>query len=145
MKNIFEEIYGKAQELKKAYDTAECETAKENIETEYQKLMNEISGFETSFINIWEAYEESKNKGNEYIDLCDIIWDKDIEDVIVCLKENGIRYFTFSSTWSGAVETAWLFTKNGCLLKGMVEIKGNHRDFKTGEYEKQHAFLFRIN
>ncbi len=35
---------------------------------------------------------------NEYIDLHDVVWDKDVEALISSLRENGIEYFTFSST-----------------------------------------------
>ena len=65
--------------------------------------------------------------------------------MIKTLRALGFRKFTFSSAWSSAVETAWLFIKNGCLLEGMVEIKSKHKDFETDEYEKIHAYLFNLN
>ena len=74
-----------------------------------------------------------------------MIRDEDVPNMIKTLRALGFRKFTFSSSWSSAVETAWLFTKNGCLLEGMVEINSKHKDFETDEYEKIHAYLFNLN
>lgn len=38
---------------------------------------------------------------------------EDEAGMIGALRENGVSHFTFSSGWSGAVDTAWLFTQNG--------------------------------
>lgn len=59
-------------------------------------------------------------------------------------KAYGIEKFTFSSSWSSAVETAWLFTQNGCRLERIVEINGSHKAFMSDEYEKAHGYLFSI-
>ena len=65
--------------------------------------------------------------------------EKGVEDLITCMRNLGFTEFTFSSTWSGAVETAWLFQKAGCILAGLVEIDG------PKNFEKAHGYLFRVN
>lgn len=60
-------------------------------------------------------------------------------------KDNGIEYFTFSSTWSSAVKIAWLFKQNGCSLEGLIEINENIDDFETGKMRKTPAYLFKLN
>ena len=87
---------------------------------------------------------EAQERGNAYIDLNDTIWDDQVPALIGNLREYGIEKFTFSSTWSSAVETAWLFTQNGCRLEGLVEINGRHKAFMSDEYEKAHGYLFSI-
>ena len=74
-----------------------------------------------------------------------MVWDKDVECLIACMRDNGIDHFTFSSGWSSAVETAWLFQQNGCTLEGLIEINSRHKHFFTGEQEKAHGYLFRLN
>ena len=95
-------------------------------------------------MRIWREYEKALQNGNDRLDLSDCIWDKDAKDLIDCIRENGITEFTFSSGWSGAVDTAWLFQKNGCTLAGLVEINGAEKLFSE-EREKLHAYLFKVN
>lgn len=98
-----------------------------------------------AYVKVYRLYEDAVECGNEYIDLNDAIWEKDVADLIQNLRENGVEHFTFSSTWSGAVEIAWLFTQNGCTLEGLVEINSRHTDTFTGEREKVHGYLFAIH
>ena len=91
------------------------------------------------------ATKTAKDCGNEYIDLNDTIRDEAVEGLVACMKENGIEHFTFSSTWSSAVETAWLFQKAGCRLEGLIEINSQHKAFMSDEYEKAHGYLFKLN
>ena len=60
------------------------------------------------------------------------------------MRENGIERFTFSSGWTDAVETAWLFQKAGCVLEGLVEINKCNLTPFTDECEKIHGYLFRV-
>ena len=55
-----------------------------------------------------------------------------------------MKTFTFSSTWSSAVETAWLFVQNGCKLEGLVQINGTCQAFMREEYERVPAYVFSI-
>ena len=91
------------------------------------------------------AFTASTKTGNEHLDISEVVWDKDVESLINCLRENGIERFTFSSTWSSAVETAWLFQKAGCTLSGLIEINSQHKAFMSDEYEKAHGYLFSID
>lgn len=139
--------YTKMREIKAAYHTAEAQKSTEGMEAAraaHQSLMAEIEGRGRDYMNVFRLYESAMERGNEYIDLRDVIWDKDVAGLINSLRENGIRHFTFSSTWSGAVETAWLFTQNGCVLEGLVEINGPCTGIGTSEYEKVHGYLFAI-
>lgn len=136
------------QQIKARYDearakenTAGMEAARES----HRKLSERIEKRGERYTKVYRLYESAAERGNEYIDLNDVIWDKDVEDLISSLRENGVEYFTFSATWSSTVETSWLFLKNGCTLEGMVEINSQFKAFGNEEYEKIPAYLFAVH
>ena len=145
MMNIFEETYKGIQEAKKAYAAATSEAEKDAARAIYKQATAKFDGLSSTEQRIWSAYETAKDCGNEYLDLNDTIRDDTVEDLVACMKECGIEAFTFSSTWSSAVETAWLFQKAGCTLAGLIEINSQHKAFMSDEYEKAHGYLFKLN
>lgn len=145
MMNIFEEAYNKIQEAKKAYAAATNEAEQDAARALYKQVTTKLDGLSSTEQRIWRAYETAKDCGNEYIDLNDAIRDEAVEGLVACMKEYGIEAFTFSSTWSSAVETAWLFQKAGCTLAGLLEINSQHKAFMSDEYEKVHGYLFKVN
>lgn len=143
MKNIFEETYQKIAGLKKQYDSAN-ETEKANIRDAYSKVYESISALGEAAPRIWREYETARENGNALLDINDVVWEKDVETLVKGLREFGIEQFTFSSGWSSAVDTAWLFQQNGCKLLGLVEINGN-MDFLKGVHQKLHGYLFSLS
>ena len=95
----------------------------------YRKLSEKIESRGESYTKVYRLYEDAAERGNEYIDLHDVVWDKDVEALIASLRENGIEYFTFSSTWS----------------EGLVKINGQSKAFGNEEYEKIPAYLFAVH
>ena len=145
MMNIFEEAYRGIQEAKKAYTAAANTAEQDAARALYKQATAKLDGLSNTEQRIWNAYETAKDCGNEYIDLNDTIRDDEVEGLVACMKKYGIEAFTFSSTWSSAVETAWLFQKAGCTLAGLIEINSQHKAFMSDEYEKVHAYLFGLN
>ena len=145
MMNIFEEAYRGIQEAKKAYAVATTTAEQDTARAIYKQATAKLEGLSGTEQRIWSAYEAAKDCGNEYIDLNDTIRDDAVEGLVACMKEYGIESFTFSSTWSSAVETAWLFQKAGCTLAGLIEINSQHKAFMSAEYEKAHGYLFKLN
>lgn len=147
-KNIFEEAYKEIQEAKKAYSAAEEAHDTEGLDVArnlYKKAVASLEGLTGVDITIWRAYESARDCGNEYLDLNDNISDEEAGELVVRMKAYGFEAFTFSSTWSSAVETAWLFRKAGCVLAGLVEINSQHKAFGSNEYEKVHGYLFKLS
>lgn len=144
MKNIFTETYNKIEELKTKLGTATTEQEQESLRVEYRTVKKALEEKGVVAMRIWREYEKALKNGNDRLDLSDCIWDKDVKDLSDCIRENGITEFTFSSGWSGAVDTAWLFQQNGCTLAGLVEINGAEKPFSE-EHEKLHAYLFKVN
>ena len=146
-KNIFAEIYAKEEAQTEAFHTAqeagdEAEMAK--VREAHQQLMTEVEAHGKEFCRIYRLYTEAKEKENEYIDLHEVLWERDVAGFIESLRKWGIEKFTFSSGWSSAVETAWLFLENGCKLVGMTEVNGS-KDYFKGGFEKLHGYIFSLN
>lgn len=146
-KNNFAEEYAQEMECRRRFDAAEAAGNTEGQETArdaYRRLEEQIAEKGKAYGWIYRLYSQAQERGNEYIDLNEVIWDDRVAALIDSLREYGIEKFTFSATWSSAVETAWLFTQNGCRLEGIVEINGPHKAFMSDEYEKAHGYLFSI-
>ena len=107
--------------------------------------MDSIEAKGLDYAKIFRFYSEAKERGNERIDLSDVVWDKDVEGLMRSFKVLGIEEFTFSSTWSSAVKTAWLFTQHGFHLAGILEINSQHKAILSDEYEKVPAYLFKAD
>lgn len=82
---------------------------------------------------IYWAYDHSKEAGNDLIDFDEVIWEHDIEEMVTFFKENGIKEFTISSTFSSLIETLAEFEKQGCKMQGLTKVKSRHEDWHTGE------------
>lgn len=144
MKNIFEELYQEHKAIRAAYEAAATDEASKEARADMADLMTGINTHGASFARVFRAYKESRDKGNDYIDFSDSIWDKDVKDLIDCLRENGIDHFTFSSGWSSAIKTAWLFQENGYQLEGLIQINGDESLLDENEYELTPAYLFAV-
>src|SRR5699024_5156952 len=142
--NIFEETYRKEQEMVRQFDATDDEEERETIREAHERLMEGISEKGNIACIVWRAFETAKERGNEYIDFSEVITDSDVRGLLRCLRENGIKRFTFSYTWSSAVLTAWYFNHEGCSLEGMVEINGLEKLFSE-ERENIPGYLFRVS
>ena len=148
MKNNFAGEYETYKAIEAEYDAADLagdEAKKSLVRACFASLRVALTEKGAEYFHTFELYREARDCGNEYIDLHDAIWDNQVAGLIENLRNMGIDHFTFSSTWSSAVETAWLFTENGCELEGLVRIKSHYKKFRSEEYETAPAYLFRIN
>lgn len=137
MKNIFESTYARVQELKEEIEgTAEDSAEREAAMTEYDSLMRAIDGLGKPAVRIWRDYSTARDNGNGRLDINDVVWDRDVEGLVRCMRDNGIKEFTFSSGWSSSVDIAWLFVQSGCRLTGMAEVKGHDG--------MMHGYLFEV-
>ena len=146
MKHTLEQVYETEQELKSAFDAARAagdEVGMKEARDAYHEMEDEIARTEDNdFGFTYRLYKQMKECGNEYIDLSIAIHDE--VGVLQTLRKYGFEHFTFSSGWSSAVESAWIFQQNGCRLLGLIELNSIHKDWTTGEREKVHGYLFSI-
>lgn len=148
MKNTFEAIYKQIEELRVNFRTAKAEQNTEGMEqarAEIKALDESIEAKGAAFALMYDFYEDARQRGNEHIDISECHDYRDEAALITTFREHGIDTFTFSSRWSGAVESAWTFIQKGCTLMGMVEINSKTRNWDDDDYEKCHAYLFKVN
>ena len=144
MTNIFEETYNTIAEAKKAYKAATTAEERDAAREAAQEAENRIIELGDIACKVWRAYRNSRDNENEILDFDDIIWDRDVEALTACMKENGIKAFTYSCRATDAVETLWLFKEAGCTIGEMVEVN-LRKDFYGKGYEKGHAFRMTLN
>ena len=147
MLELMKKYHEQLQEIERAYDAADeqnDEAGKVAAREAYHAWKDKAIAEGEDFWRVLQMYQDAKKRGNEYIDLHDNIWDKDVPALIERLRKAGIKKFTFSSTWSSTVQTAWLFLQNGCKVEGMAEINGTTTAFMSDEYERVPAYVFSI-
>ena len=138
--NRFEEFYNRQQELSKAYKATPTQETAEYCKTEMDAIWKEITSKGIAFTAIFNYYADSLSNGNKYLDIGrDVIWEKDVPAFLSTMRTEGIKQFTFSSSWSSAIEIAWRFQQHGCTLEGLTEV------YKNKEENKSPALLFTIN
>ena len=145
MENTFEKAYQEYKTFDKAFDEAEermDELGKEEARYAYEEWKALYHKEGSVFVAIYSEYEESRDNGNEDLNFHNYI-DK-TGSCIACLKENGVKRFTFSSGWTGAIGNAWELQKAGCRMVGMKEVKGR-TDPWSGKQEILPALVFEIN
>ncbi len=143
MKNNFANEYAQEMAIRAQYHDATDEQGREAARAAYVAHKAHIEAKGNGYASLYRFFAEAQEQGNERIDLHEAIWDSRVKPLIDCLREYGIEEFTFSSTWSSAVETAWLFLQNGCSLQGLIQINGQSNTF-SGEPDKIPAYLFRL-
>jgi hypothetical protein len=144
MTNIFEETYNTIAEAKKAYKEATTAEERDAAREAGKEAEDRIDAMGDIAWKIWRAYEKSRDNENEILDFDDIIWDRDVEALTACMKENGIKAFTYSCRATDAIETLWLFKEAGCTIGEMVEVN-LRKDLWGKGYEKGHAFKMILN
>lgn len=147
MNKRIEQVYEREQAIRKAYEEAKAAKDQAGIEVaraDYQQMEATVFATEDAgFGFVYRLYKQMKERGNQYIDISIPMYDA--VGALNDLRKYGVEKFTFSSGWSSAVETAWVFQKNGCRLEGLIELNGIDNDwFGTGEREKVHGYLFSI-
>ena len=144
MRYLFEETYQtilKARDLRK---NASTEEEKQKAKELYNKAQEDIESLGQDACTIYRQYEASRNSRNKLLNIYDVLYDNQVEILVKLMREYGIKEFTFSSTWSRAVEVAWLFQENGCKLEGLIEINSQYSKFGSDEFERIPAYLFRV-
>jgi len=105
------------------------------------KITFEELGVDRTFF--W-AYTYSCEAETEILDFNDVIWERDIPQIIESCRRFEINRFTISCGMSSMAETIWEFEKHGCRLIGMREVNGRNTDWQTGLRERKPAFEIEI-
>ena len=87
MNNIFEEVYNSIQDAKKAYKEATTAEERDTARDMAKAAEDRIDELGDIAWKIWRAYEKSIDNENEILDFDDIIWDRDVEAIVTCMKD----------------------------------------------------------
>ena len=144
MTNVFEETYRKIQMAKSAYKNATTDAEREEARKAFESVTNSVDNKSPYLIRLMTEYEISRDSGTEMLNIRFSPHENQIEEFIKLMKGNGINEFTFSATWSSSIETAWAFQEAGYKLQGIVEIYDEYKEPFSNDYQKTHAYLFRV-
>lgn len=143
MTNKFEKAYQEYKIYKKEFgdDIANIAREEEAVAA-YRVLSANLHERGPVFVAIYRQYEQSRDNGNENLDFNDYILD--VGKYVECLRENGVKCFTISSRYVGAIEKAMEFQKAGCRMTGLKEVKGRINPWSE-KREPLPALVFEIN
>lgn len=98
-----------------------------------EAIANKVCNLEEAGINptMYWAYRSSKEAGNDVIDFQEVIWDRDIAEIVKTCRENDIREFTISCQFSSLIETLAEFDKLGCKMFGIVQVNAPYKEFMS--------------
>lgn len=74
------------------------------------------------FFTVYMAYREASEDGNKYLNFTEGFTPEKTRLYVEVMRKNGIKGFTYSSSWSGSLRGAWDFEQAGAKLEGIVEI-----------------------
>ena len=115
--DMIERFYGRSEELEKKFDAAEKAGDAQTMQAcrdAYQELVKEVQAEGEDFGNMMRLYSDMKKHGNSLLDLSGAY--REPKKILQVFREFGVKEFTFSSTWSSAIQVAWEFTQLGCGL-----------------------------
>lgn len=97
----------------------------DNARDEYRYLMEAVRLEGECFCAMFRLYSDMKEDGNSMLNISD---DYDPENIMKLFKVCGITRFTYSSRWSDALKSAYVFENSGYHIDGMTEINGGARN-----------------
>lgn len=115
---------------------------KKIAEIENAKKNDALKELNISYKFYW-AYEETKERKNQYLDFSDIIWDKEFDAIFADLKRYGIKTFTVSNTSTGLMDDLAAFCERGCKVAGMVKVNGL-KNWHDDGFEQKNAIKLQM-
>lgn len=121
------EYYSRIEdEIIKTYREAEENNDQETMNAARQLMkQHELTLFEREsmeFFTVYRAYREASEDGNKYLNFTEGFTPEKTRLYVEVMRKNGIRRFTYSSSWSSSLRGAWDFEQAGAKLEGIVEI-----------------------
>lgn len=121
MENKLEYYSRLEDEIIRTYKKAEDEETRNAVRMLMKEHENKMFEQEPlDFYEVYQAYRKAVENGNKYLDFDGTYTPERIRDYVKILKENGIKHFTYSSTWTNALQDAWEFESAGAHLEKMT-------------------------
>ena len=87
------------------------------------------------------AYSHAKDAGNELPNFEEVLWDRDVEEIVEDCRKFGVKEFTISCGASGWIGLLSLFEEKGVRIVGTVKIKDRFPSFDLKERAYVHALI----
>ena len=133
--------------IKKQFDICKeigDEAGKKNAIAAHSDFIDGLRANGDGYARVYGYVSDSVERGNDYIDVSECIFEKDVPAFADLFKKFGVDRFTFSSSWSSAVNVAWVFQQNGYKVVGLIEINSPYTNWETDEREKTPAYLLEL-
>lgn len=118
------EYYSRIEdEIIKTYKEAEDEETRNVARRLMRQHKLTLSRKESlEFRTVYTAYRDAIDNGNAYPDFTEGYTREKTKLYVEVMRKNGVKRFTYSSSWSGSLRGAWDFEQAGAKLEGIVEI-----------------------
>lgn len=121
------EYYSRIEdEIIKTYREADENNDQETMNAARQLMkQHELTLFEKEsleFFTVYTAYREAINNGNAYPDFTEGYTQEKTKLYVEVMRKNGVKRFTYSSSWTSSLRGAWEFERAGAKMEGVVEI-----------------------
>lgn len=116
---IEDEIIKTYREAKENNDQETMNAARQ-IMKQHKRILSQNESLE--FLNVYTAYREASENGNKYLNFTEGFTPEKTRLYVEVMRKNGIKRFTYSSTWTSSLRGAWDFEQAGAKLEGIVEI-----------------------
>ena len=127
--------------IKNSEDKAEKAEARERL----RRIENDVNAAGGMYKTIFTLLYTQIKTGNAYIDISEpFIYSGHEEELINAFREYGIYYFSFSSQWSNAGRSAYVFKQMGATVENLIEVYTGQETY-DGQKEKAPAYIFRVN
>ena len=89
-----------------------------------EKLIAKEITFDEVYVNdtVFNAYRATQRGKIEILNFPDVIWKRDIPEIIDFCKEHKIKEITITSTFSGLLDTLEIFADYGCEIVGLTKV-----------------------
>ena len=122
------EYYSRLEdEIIRTYKEAEDEETRDAARMLMKEHRNKMLEWESlDFFEVYLAYRSIFEDGNEFPDFSSAFNSEKTSSYVRIMKENGIKHFTYSSTWTNAVQGALNFKQAGAKMEELVEVNTSH-------------------
>lgn len=118
------EYYSRLEdEIIRTYREAKDEETRNAARMLMKEHKNKMFEWETlDFYEVYQAYREAAEDGNEFLNFDSVFNSEKIKSYVRIMKENGIKHFTYSSTWTDSIRCVWDFEQAGAQLEKVTQI-----------------------
>ena len=119
------EYYSRLEEdIIRAYREAEDDETRDTARMLMKEHQNKMFEWETlDFYEVYRAYREAAEDGNEFLNFDSVFNSEKVNSYVRIMKENGIKHFTYSSTWTDSIQCVWYFEQAGAQLEKVTQIQ----------------------